>query len=412
MQERTRRWALGIAGAALVSTAAMAAPAAASDVALDSFRLEIQGDPDTDVITLSTNGTTFTITDTGAGGVNTTDGECIEVNPTTVTCTPLPGDDVRGFSANLDDGVDTFTNQNFISEFGDVGGFDGAKTINGGPGSQFLFGGIDNDVLDGGPGEDGLFDGSGEGESGTAGNDVLIGGEGIDQTEYFRQDGVAVTITLDGIANDGQAGEADNVQVENVITGLGNDIVVGDAGPNLLSGSAGNDLVRGGGGNDELLGDEFGRGLLPIRGIAFPVGNDTLEGGPGRDSLDCGRGFDVALREPADDVDTNCERIGAEVVGDNAAVSKKNKFKVLLECPASEGEACAGKLKITSSGKKVGKGKFSVAADKTKGGKAKLSKKGAKKLRRAGGSLMVTAIAKTTEPGGVAVDTGRILIQR
>jgi hypothetical protein len=58
---------------------------------------------------------------------------------------------------------------------------------------------------------------------GPGGNDVLDGGPGRDDTSYSRT--APVTITLDGVANDGEAGEADNVQVEDVFTGDGNDTI-------------------------------------------------------------------------------------------------------------------------------------------------------------------------------------------
>jgi Ca2+-binding RTX toxin-like protein len=291
-------------------------------------------------------------------------------------------------------------------------GTTGTKTLIGGPGDELLEGGNDDDVIDGGEGNDQLDDGGGEFEiADGGGNDLLVGGPGEDFAPYFRGD-VAVTITLDGLANDGQAGEADNVQVENVSSGEGNDILVGDGSPNELTGGDGGDLVRGLAGNDDLIGDGFTGAMLARGGPPIIGGDDTLDGGAGRDGLDCGPGFDLALRAPGDDVDGSCERIGAEVVGDSAAVSKKNKFKVQMECSAAEVKACSGKLKITSAGKKAGKGKFSVAAGKTKGGKAKLSKKGAKKLRKGGGSLLVTVIAKTDEPGGVSEDRETVFLHR
>ena len=59
-------------------------------------------------------------------------------------------------------------------------------------------------------------------------------------------------VTLDGAANDGAAGENDNVQTENITTALGNDTLTGDAGNNRLSGDQGNDTMNGGAGGDHL----------------------------------------------------------------------------------------------------------------------------------------------------------------
>ncbi len=409
-----RQFVIGLGAAAALLTVG-SAPVWASTVMVDSGALQIQGDADDDAITISTNGTTLTIVDTGTGGAVDTDVDCAQVNPTTVTCAvnPATPPTVTRYGVSLDTGVDSFTNQNFVTDFGQVGapGDMGAKTISAGPGSQLLFGGLDSDNLDGGDGDDILFDGSqASALLTTAGNDILVGGAGADETQYSRQGTGGVNISLDRLANDGAPGEADNVQVENVTAGNGDDVIVGDATSNSLTGANGSDQVSGLGGNDELFGDNGSGGV--VRGILGFAGDDTLDGGAGRDALDCGRGFDLALREPLDDVEPNCERIGAEVVGDSATVSgkKRNRLKVEIECPESEGATCSGKLKISAAGKKIGKGKFDVGAGKSRPSKAKLNKKGVKALKGADGSLLVTVLAKTTEPGGVSEDSGRILI--
>ena len=417
---RRRRWIAAAVGiASLAGFAFAAAPALASIVSVEGSSLRIDGDIDDDAITLSSDGTNLTIVDTGTGGATDGDTECSQVSPTTVSCAISPGTplEVRGFSVDLNDGVDSFTNQNFAALFGQVGspGASGAKTINGGPGTQQLFGGLDSDILNGGPGDDLLFDGSQFGAgAGSAGNDVLDGGEGIDETQYSRQGSAPLSISADGLANDGAAGESDNVIVENIATGNGNDVIVGNAGANVLAGLGGDDQIQGLGGNDELFG-EFGAdgiGFLLTRGLVLQGGDDSLDGGGGRDRFDCGRGFDLALHDPTDEIDSNCERIGAEVAGDSATVSgkKKNKLKVEVACPESEVAACVGKMKISAAGKKVGKGKFSVGAGKSDPSKAKLTKKGVKALKKAGGSLLVTVEATTEEPGGISVNDGRILI--
>ena len=400
--------------------AALAAPADASTVAVSETELLIEGDNDSDVITISTDGTTLTITDTGTGGAVDNDANCSQVNPQTVTCPArLPGNPpIDDFEVRLRSGVDSFLNQNLVTQFGHIHSDDGVgnpaagvKTIIGGPGGQLLEGGLESDNLDGGEGDDELEDGGGSDLAPTGGNDLLIGGPGIDEAFYSRD--AAVSITLDEVANDGQAGEADNVSAENVFAGAGNDVLVGNGSSNVLVGAGGADLIQGLGGNDELLG-EFDQGLAVARGFGGPPGDDTLEGGKGRDDLNCGRGFDIALRDPTDEVDFSCERAGAEVAGDSAAVSgkKNNKFKVEIACPESEVASCSGKLEITCSDIKVGKGKFAVAAGKSKLSKAQLTKKGARNLKKAGGSLLVTVSAKTEEPGGTSEDSGTVLIHR
>ena len=417
-----RRGRFGILGGALIALVLVLVPtaASASTIGLDGRDLEIEGDPDGDAITVSTDGTTITVTDTGAGGASQGSG-CASANATTVTCPAnTPDGPVDRFDVILDDGVDSFTNQNLVTRQGFISArtviccdtASGSKTINGGPGTQLISGGTDDDVLNGGEGTDSLEDGSFSfSVEPTGGNDVIDGGPGEDTADYFRDAGVS--ITLDGVANDGGPGEADNVLAENVITGNGDDTVIGDATANVITTNGGADLANGMGGNDTLAGDPFSS-LIQARGGGGVPGDDTLIAGSGKDDLSCGLGYDQAIHDSDDHVAATCERVGASVRGDSAALrgKKKNKFKVSLSCPESEGVPCTGKLKIRAAGKKLGNGKFSVQAGKTKNGSARLSKKGLKAVRKAGGKLTVTVRALTTEPAGVTEDVGRIFVHR
>jgi Ca2+-binding RTX toxin-like protein len=112
---------------------------------------------------------------------------------------------------------------------------------------------------------------------GEAGNDQLrpgfamdnvYGGDGQDTVSYAERLN-PVNVTLDGIGNDGEAGENDFVasDVENITGGSKDDTLTGNEN--------GNKLV-GGSGNDTLNGKSTG---------SFP---DQLEGGPGNDTLDGG----------------------------------------------------------------------------------------------------------------------------
>ena len=167
----------------------------------------------------------------------------------------------------------------------------GADVIKGGPGNDALFGGDDADRLEGGDGDD-YFEGFGglsptEPVS-TGGTDVYVGGGGKDFLDYAGRT-EPLNITLDGVADDGAAGEADNVgaDVEQVRGGNGADTMVGGPGPNWLDGWDGDDTVRGGGGDDSL----FGRN--GVDGVAGEDGQDTIEGGDGDDTVDGGTGIDV-----------------------------------------------------------------------------------------------------------------------
>ena len=134
-----------------------------------------------------------------------------------------------------------------------------------GTGTTTSTGGTQRDILNGDAGDDTL-DGRGL-------NDDLIGGAEIDTADY---DGTANrNVSLDGVANDGAAGENDNVDTENVTTARGNDILTGDANVNRLKGDEGNDTLDGGGGADTLNGDGD---------------NDVLVGGAGGDIFSGGLG--------------------------------------------------------------------------------------------------------------------------
>jgi Ca2+-binding RTX toxin-like protein len=162
-------------------------------------------------------------------------------------------------------------------------------TLDGGAGNDSLRGAAGNDLLNGGDGNDAL--------SGGPGADVFNGGGGID-TAIYEERTAGLRISLDGVANDGQLDEHDNVKpdVENVVGGRGNDAIVGSEASNRLDGRGGNDSIGGGAGNDQLLG-AGGNDLL--NGGA---GNDRLDGGEGTDALNGSDGNDGLVGGPGADV--------------------------------------------------------------------------------------------------------------
>ena len=146
-----------------------------------------------------------------------------------------------------------------------------ALELSGGAGTDVLYGGDAGDVLDGGEGNDQL--------SGGGGDDVLIagtgvdridGGDGIDTVVLESDDGDMVSINL---AREWQySGDGWNqiVNVENVVTGGGADIIKGNDIGNVVESGAGNDWVYANGGDDVLIGGE---------------GIDRLFGGDGNDTV-------------------------------------------------------------------------------------------------------------------------------
>jgi hypothetical protein len=526
---------------------------------------------DNDTITVSESGGTITVTDTGTGGATAGAG-CAPVNANTVTCPTDPADPappapptapIRDIDLDLDTGTDSFLNENFVVDVNESdGGAAGPKTVSSGPGDDSISTGTGNDSIDTGtgddfagtdPGEDTITTGSGndqvfaedgndtvdtgEGQdfveegSFINGADTLNGGPGAqDQMGYFGEN--PVTITLNGQADDGHAGEGDNVLgFEDLFSGEGNDVLVGDDAANDLSANDGDDLIAGAGGDDDISqgdgndgvdagegndtvfagSDNDGADLLAGAGgpgdkvdyccgfepvninqngqaddgragegdnlsgfegfeggdgpdsiladgsanmISGNGGADSLVGNGGgdeffagagddtvvssggssiargtalvralapRDELHCdlatefaggqeGPGFDTVSADARDIVGADCERAGAEIASDSARVNKKGKAKVRVSCPQEEGAQCNGKLVLLSNQKQVGKGKYKIANGKEKNVTAKLSKKGRKALKQSKGTLLVSAEARTREPPGVTANADDLLL--
>jgi hypothetical protein len=227
----------------------------------------------------------------------------------------------------------------------------------------------------------------------------MNGGPGSDVADYSN-DPSGVQVKLDGVRNDGATG-ADNVLgVERVNGSAFNDLLRGDRGTNALFGDDGDDLIAGGRGGDELLGGD---------------GDDHLTGGGSRDRsvdrLDCGPGTDVGLSGGTDLVEAGCERSGARVVSDSAKLGADGDVTVRVSCPAEEGATCRGKLILLINGKRRSSGgRFKVGAGKTGNGSVELGGAGQTALRKAGGSLIVNARARTKEPGGKSASEARVLL--
>ena len=158
------------------------------------------------------------------------------------------------------------------------GSINGRQTgvIAGGAGNDLITGGDTADDIRGGSGDDTL--------DGAGGTDAFDGGPGTDTLVYsypetlraMRVDLVAGTVSF---ADDASPPET-VVRIENVSTGQGSDVFVGDAAANHFVGDFGNDTLGGGGGNDTLDGGS---------------GNDRFDGGRGNNSIIGGSGYDTVL---------------------------------------------------------------------------------------------------------------------
>jgi Ca2+-binding RTX toxin-like protein len=180
-------------------------------------------------------------------------------------------------AANEQDNASNDIEQAEGTAYGDtLVGSSSANLLSGLGGNDALNGLTGNDTVDGGTGNDTFVMGSA-----LDGKDVYVGGSGVDVADY-RLRTLALTITLDGAANDGQSGELDNVRtdVENVYGGSGADRLLGSTLANRLLGYGGNDQLTGYAGADYLDGGTGNDWFYAKDGI-----KDTLVGGTGTDVL-------------------------------------------------------------------------------------------------------------------------------
>lgn len=216
----------------------------------------------------------------------------------------------------------------------------GNDTLYGGAGNDQLMGGTGDDLLVGGTGDDKYVYKLGDGvdtiDNTGGGNDGVFFSGGIDEARLtFTRDGDDLLILVDGDAEqsvrvlghflggdkaisyvqpDGgflinaaritQIVAAGNVPGdfdtlvegtaagEQLVGGLGRDLLLGLAGNDTLFGMGGDDQIEGGDGNDYLSGGN---------GSQSGSGNDTLIGGNGNDVLDGEDGNDQLIGGAGDD---------------------------------------------------------------------------------------------------------------
>ena len=204
-----------------------------------------------------------------------------------------------------------------------------AHVLEGGAGDDVLTSSAGDDLLDGGDGDDTLNPGGGDDTVlGGAGDDVFVaagvpdgadvfdGGDGFDTADYNQRAG-AVTLTIDGVPDDGAEGEGDLLGgVEALFGGNGDDLLSlvgvpadapapddrghaafadGRGGDDTIVGSPAPDSLLGGEGDDEL------DGMAAADTLLGQDGDDTLDGGDGPDALDGGAGRDLLRGDAGDD---------------------------------------------------------------------------------------------------------------
>lgn len=236
-----------------------------------------------------------------------------------------PGDDTITGAA----GGDTLLGQGGADVI--VGGF-GSDHIEGGPGDDVLDGANDQDVISGGAGDDIIHGGSGQDYvSGGDGNDRLysdsgagavLGGDGDDVIVVEDSDGIKVDCgagndtlyiaTPPGLSDDFTTRDSSIAKrapgCERVL--LTDDVPDPNQGIKYLAGDAGgakdgtakDDILLGGPGVDTLRGLSGNDVLWGLRqaGVTSPAA-DTLDAGPGDDTVYGGQGPQTISGGPGDD---------------------------------------------------------------------------------------------------------------
>jgi len=285
-----------------------------------------------------------------------------------------PGDDVLDGALGADvliggGGVDSVSYANRtedlsitldgLADDGEAGEADNVnadiENVTGGLGDDVIRGSAAANTLFGGPGDD-ILDGAG-------GADLLSGGIGVDTVDYSLRL-LGVSVDLDGIPDDGEPSEGDNVvtDIENILGGSGPDTLRGGGGPNRLSGGAGADIIDGLSGTDTIEGGE---------------GSDTIQAKDGAtDVISCGDGNDTLTRDIQDIVVEDCEAVDggggfvtsleealatggvvaspASIVGalGRVSVSGKGVFRLRVKCAKqSTTKVCKGSLRLKTKGK-------------------------------------------------------------
>ncbi len=231
-----------------------------------------------------------------------------------------PGRDVSTYAArtaDIDADADGAAADDGAPGEGDAIGAD-VEDLVGGSGDDRLAGNGSDNLLDGGPGDD-----------------ELLGLGGVDTVDYSSRTTPVLVDLTDTTPIDGATNEFDSVggDVENVLGGERDDLLIGAAAGNLLTGGTGDDELDGAGGADDLRGGpgfdvasyaQHGEHVVAdldgqpgddgasgehdtlgadLEGLVGGAGNDTLigniadnllDGGPGADALIGATGLDAA----------------------------------------------------------------------------------------------------------------------
>ena len=338
-----------------------------------------------------------------------------------------------------------------------VSGSGGNDLVFGDGGNDVVRGGAGNDTEDGGPGDDRIGFSPGVSHDDDQGADNVRGGDGADRLTLEDHAG-GMTINLDGQANDGSAGEGDNIasDIEQIDGTDGNDVFIGSPGTDKLYGGSGNDDMHGAGGDDDVYGgsgDDRVYGDAGNDQVAGATGSDVVDGGPGvdqlsgdiasctfscsfdpdqlfardgeRDTVDCGGGADEAHVDGLDIV-AFCALVNrqnlpaAEGPGGGATalglvVARSIRLNALFARGLALRVNCAGACKVVAAlsyrGRSLGAGRRTLTSAGTARLAVKVARRTRARVRRLRGKKLTLRV-KVTAAGTTTTLTRKVTLKR
>lgn len=259
-------------------------------------------------------------------------------------------------------------------------GIANANVILGTKGSDTLTGAAGRNAVDASAGHDQIVTGAAEDKLlGGTGNDALNAGDGnnlaagdyvgkewelVDGRWVYHADRVKI---VTDVKIDPKGPSYDDV----IVTGAGNDVLLGNLGDDTLSSGAGNDVINAGSGRDLAFGGD-GADLINLE-----TGNDVGYGGRGADTINAGDGNDLVYGDTggtnllgdsgngakastlSQHAESNgwkyAEKDGIEEISRSLETTSGEQYSISFELAANLASgAASGKVEVLWNGKVVG----------------------------------------------------------